>query len=188
MLNSYALSPEDGAPFETYTDEWGYEIYDTEIARRFNLMVNSPTAAMASESQTAGLLIYKQGILFQGGPADIYVRRIVLPEICDPENPVEGCFDPAVDNPFAYENVECVSFDDAGVPATVERLYPDGVNPNYVLGLCPVDGMNVSGTTLVRCDDGSSGEACADQFPFNSTYEEWFAEESQIQIPKVLEW
>jgi hypothetical protein len=178
MLNSYALSPEDGLPFETYTDEWGNEIYDTEIARRVNLMVNSPTAAMASESKTMGLLIYKQGILFQGGPADIYIRRMVLPDT----------FDPAVDNPFAYENVECVSFDDAGVATPVDRLYPDGVNPNYVLGLCPVDGMNVSGTTLVRCDDGTSGEACADQFPFNSTYEEWFAEDSQIQIPKVLEW
>ncbi len=48
--------------------------------------------------------------------------------------------------------------------------------------------MNVSATTLVRCDDGSTGETCADQFPYNSTYEEWFAEDSQIQIPKVLEW
>jgi hypothetical protein len=178
MLNSPALSPEDGLPFDTYTDEWGYEIYDTEIARRVNLMVNSPTAAMASESKTMGLLIYKQGILFQGGPADIYTRRIVLPDD----------FDPAVDNPFAYENVECVEIADDGTATPVDRLYPDGVNPNYVLGLCPVDGMNVSGTTLVRCDDGSSGEACADQFPFSSTYEEWFAEDSQIQIPKVLEW
>ncbi|MGD8791033.1 MAG: choice-of-anchor O protein [Anaerolineae bacterium] len=178
MLNSYALSPEDGLPFETYTDEWGYEIYDTEIARRFNLMVNSPTAAMASTSKTMGLLIYKQGILFQGGPADIYTRRIVLPDT----------FDPAVDNPFAYENVECVSYDDLGAPTPEDRLYPGGVNPNYVLGLCPVDGMNVSGTTLVRCDDGSTGEACADQFPYDSTYEEWFSDDPQIQIPKVLEW
>ena len=48
--------------------------------------------------------------------------------------------------------------------------------------------MNVSGTTIVRCDDGSSGEACADQFPFSLTYEEWVAEDSQIQIPKVAEW
>jgi hypothetical protein len=178
MLNSPALSPEDGLPFETYTDEWGYEIYDTEIARRFNLMVNSPTAAMASESKTMGILIYKEGILFQGGPADIFTRRIVLPD----------GFDPAVDNPFAYENVECVSYDDAGIATPVDRLYPDGVNPNYGLGLCPVAGMNVSGTTLVRCSDGSSGEACADLFPFSSTYEEWFAEDSQITIPKILEW
>jgi hypothetical protein len=178
MLNAPALSPETGEPFEIYVDEWGNDIYDTEIARRVNLMVNSPVAAIASESKTMGLLIYKQGILFQGGPADIYTRRIVLPDD----------FDPAVDNPFAYENVECVSYADDGTATAEERLYPDGVNPNYVLGLCPVDGMNVSGTTLVRCSDGSSGETCADQFPFSSTYEEWFAEDSQIQIPKVLEW
>jgi len=178
MLNSPALSPEDGLPFDTYTDEFGNEIYDTEIARRVNLMVNSPTAAMASESKTMGILIYKEGILFQGGPADIFTRRIVLPDT----------FDPAVDNPFAYDNVECVSLDDAGLATPVERLYPDGVNPNYVLGLCPVSGMNVSGTNLVRCSDGSSGETCADLFPFNSTYEEWFSDDSTIQIPKILEW
>jgi hypothetical protein len=178
MLNSPALSPETGEPFEILVDEWENEIYDTEIARRVNLMVNSPAAAMASESKTMGILIYKQGILFQGGPADIFTRRIVLPED----------FDPAVDNPFAYENVECVSLDDAGVATAVDRLYPDGVNPNYVLGLCPVDGMNVSGTTLVRCDDGTSELTCAEQFPYDSTYEEWFAEDSQVQIPKVLEW
>lgn len=178
MLNSPALSPEDGLPFDIYTDEWGNDIYDTEIARRVNLMVNSPAAAMASDSKLMGILIYKEGILFQGGPADIFTRRIVLPDD----------FDSAVDNPFAYENVECVSLDDAGEATAEDRLYPDGVNPNYVLGLCPVSGMNVSGTNLVRCDDGSSGEACADLFPFNSTYEEWFAEDSSIQIPKVLEW
>ena len=95
MLNAPAISPETGEPFEIYVDEWGNEIYDTEIARRFNLFVNSPAAAMASESKTMGILIYKEGILFQGGPADIFIRRIVLPED----------FDPAVDNPFAYENV-----------------------------------------------------------------------------------
>jgi hypothetical protein len=178
MLNSPALSPETGEPFEIYVDEWGNDIYDTEIARRFNLFVNSPTAAMASTSRTMGILVYKEGILFQGGPADIFIRRLVLPED----------FDPATMNPFAYENVECVLLDDVGVATAVDRLYPDGVNPNYVLGLCPVAGMNVSGTTLVRCSDTSTGEACADQFPYDSTYEEWFAEDSQIQIPKVLEW
>ncbi|MFC1996548.1 choice-of-anchor O protein [Chloroflexota bacterium] len=176
MLNSYALSPADGLPFDTYTDEWGNEIYDTEIARRFNLMVNSPAAAMASESKTMGTLIYKQGILFQGGPADIFTRRIVLP--------ID--FDPAVDNPFAYENVECASLDDAGVATPADRLYPDGINPNYVLGLCPVDGMNVSATTLVRCD-ANGGTDCAGVFPYDTTYEEWY-NDAGITLPKVLEW
>jgi hypothetical protein len=178
MLNAPALSPETGEPFEPLVDEWEFEVQDTEIARRFNLFVNSPTAAMASNSRTMGMLFYKEGILFQGGPADIFSRRIVLPTD----------FDPAVDNPFAYENVECVSYDDAGVATAVDRLYPDGVNPNYVLGLCPVQGMNVSGTTIVRCSDGSAGDACAAEFPYSTDYEEWFAEDSNIQIPKVLEW
>ncbi|GAB4438890.1 MAG: hypothetical protein Kow0031_20790 [Anaerolineae bacterium] len=177
MLNSPAVSPETDDFFDVYTDEFGNEIYDTEIARRFNLFVNSPTAAMASESKTMGVLIYKQGILFQGGPADIFTRRIVLPED----------FDPAVDNPFAYENVECVEYEDDGTATAVEKLYPDGINPNYVLGLCPVNGMNVSATTIVRCTEGTA-EECAAAFPFGDTYEDWFSDTSQIQIPKVLEW
>ena len=117
---------------------------------------------MASESKTMGILIYKEGILFQGGPADIFIRRVVLPDD----------FDPAVDNPFAYENVQCVSLDDAGVATPVDRLYPDGVNPNYVLGLCPVEGMNVSGTTLVSCDDGSERGGLRGPVPVQRTYED----------------
>ena len=96
-------------------------------------------------------------------------------------------FDPAVDNPFAYENVQCVEYDDEGNATTVELLYDDGSNPNYVRGLCPVDGMNISGTTIVDCDDGSTGETCADQFPFSLTYEEW-DEETAAALPKVTEW
>lgn len=184
MLNAPALSPETGEPFELLIDEWGNELYDTEIARRFNLFVNSPAGAMSSTSKTMGLLIYKGGIINQGGPADIFIRRLVLPDD----------FDPAVDNPFAYENVTCVSFDDAGVATPVDLLYPDdgdltnvATNPNYVRGLCPVEGMNISGTTIVSCSDGSSGEACAEAFPFNLTYEEWGGLDD-TQLPKVLEW
>ena len=178
MLNSPAINPDTGAFFEILEDVWGYEFYDTEIARRFNLFVNSPAAAMASTSRTMGVLIYKEGIIRQGGPADIFTRRIVLPDD----------FDPAVDNPFAYENVECMAYDDAGVATDVALLYPDGVNPNYVRGLCPVQGMNVSGTSIVECDDGSSGLSCAEQFPFDATYEDWDSLIEDTQLPKVLKW
>ena len=47
--------------------------------------------------------------------------------------------------------------------------------------------MNVSGTTIVECDDGSSGDTCAEQFPFNLTYEGW-DEETAAALPKVTEW
>ena len=183
MLNAPALSPETGDYIDLLVDEWGYDLYDTEIARRFNLMVNSPTAAMASESRTMGILLYKGGIINQGGPADIFMRRIVLPDD----------FDPAVDNPFAYKNVQCVEYADDGTATPVDLLYPDdgdltnlATNPNYVRGLCPNEGMNVSGTTIQLCDDGSRGEACAEQIPFDLTYEEWSGED--VAIPKVTEW
>ena len=58
----------------------GYEYYLTEIARRFALTTNSVTAAVNSESGLSAMLIYKQGIINQGGPADIMLRRVVIPD------------------------------------------------------------------------------------------------------------
>jgi hypothetical protein len=171
MLNAPALDHSSGMPFPTVTDEWEYEVQLTEIARDGRLLLQAITPAMAADSKTSAIVLFKQGILNQGGPADIFLRRLVLPDD----------FDLAVDNPFAYENVQCVSFDDAGVATPVERFYSDGANPNYVRGLCPVEGMNVSGTTIVLCDDGSSGDACADSFP-------WIAPEYPDAYPKVTEW
>jgi hypothetical protein len=59
-------------------------------------------------------------------------------------------------------------------------LYADGSNPNYVRGLCPVQGMNLSGTTIVECDEGTAAE-CADAFP-------WDSDEDDSGYPKVTEW
>ena len=168
ILNAPATVPFTEDFFEVNTDEWGNDYYDTEISRRFNLFVNSAAAAMASTSKTMGFLIYKEGILFQGGPADIFIRRLVLPDT----------FDPAVDNPFAYENVQCVEYADDGTATPVALLYDDGSNPNYVRGLCPMSGMNVSGTTIVECDEGTTAaDTCAEEFPFSLTYEEWASDE-----------
>ncbi len=181
MLNAPALSPETGEVLNDgpLTDEWENEFYDTEIARRINLFVNSPAAAIASDSKTMGLLFYKQGILFQGGPADIFIKRLVLPDT----------FDPAVDNPFDYANVQCVEYADDGTATAVDLEYADGSNPNYVRGLCPVSGMNVSGTTIVECDEGlTPADTCAEQFPFSLTYEEWASDDDDTQLPKVTEW
>lgn len=199
MLNAPALSPETGEVLNNgpLTDEWGNEFYDTEIARRFNLFVNSPAAAMASESKTMGFLIYKEGILFQGGPADIFIRRLVLPAPCLIDESTgefiddDVCFNPNEDNPFAYENVQCVEYADDGTatPVVLEYTAEGEENPNYVRGLCPVSGMNVSGTTIVECDEGdTAADTCAEQFPFSLTYEEWASDEDDTQLPKVTEW
>ena len=171
MLNAPAIDHETEDVFPVQVDEWGNEYYETEISRRFNLMVQGNGTAMASESKTSAVLLYKEGILFQGGPADIFMRRVVLPDE----------FDPAVDNPFAYENVQCVELDDEGVATPMDLLYSDGANPNYVRGLCPVQGMNLSGTTIVECDTTSDPDGCAADFP-------WDADEDESGYPKVTEW
>ena len=155
MLNQPAVDPETGEFFEILEDDWQNEFYETEIARRFNIMTQP--ASYAGTSGTVGILIYKQGIINQGGPADIFLRRLVLPDD----------FDPAEDNPYAFTNMICE-----------EWAYADGSNPNYLSGLCLDAGINVSGNDIIACDDGSSGEDCADQFPWDGgeTY------------PKVVEW
>jgi hypothetical protein len=58
----------------------GGEYYLTEIARRFALTTNSIRRHVESESGLAAMLIYKQGIINQGGPADIMLRRVVIPD------------------------------------------------------------------------------------------------------------
>jgi hypothetical protein len=171
ILNSPAIDPETGDFFPVILDEWENEYYETDIARRFNLMVQGIDTTVASAEQTSAILLYKEGILNQGGPADIFLRRVVLPDT----------FDATVDNPFAYENVVCDTFDEDGTGEVGDWLYTDGSNPNYVRGLCMVQGMNMSGTTIVSCDDGSGGDACADSFP-------WDADEDESGYPKVTEW
>jgi hypothetical protein len=174
MLNSPAIDYETGEVFPVQVDEWGNEYYETEIARRFNLMVQGVGAAMASPNRTSAILLYKEGILFQGGPADIFMRRVVLPTD----------FDPTVDNPFAYENVECVDLSDEGtVRLPVDLLYADGSNPNYLRGLCPVQGMNMSGTSIVECDTTTDPDQCAADFPWDAG-----KDEDVGSYPKVTRW
>ncbi len=145
----------------------GYEYYLTEISRRFAMTLNNPANIINTEinqSGLAGMLIYKQGVIWQGGPADIMLRRLVIPDD----------FDPAVDNPYAFENMDCD-----------EWLYTDGSNPNYLKGLCMSPAINISGTSIKECTTGSGNDECAATFPVS--------EDGSINVdipnfPKVLEW
>lgn len=177
MLNMPAVYPEDGdfslaprlAP-ETHTvgdhtytfmniepdpvfeEQAGLttDLYQSEIARRFSLI--SQPAKDAGPSGTVAFAMWKQGIIRQGGPADVYARRFVIPDD----------FDPAVDNPFGYDCMECGQW-----------LFEDGSNPRYVKGLCIDTPMNMSGTTVVECeDDGTNVEPCIDEFPFNEYFDD----------------
>jgi hypothetical protein len=60
----------DGADFN-------YQILRTEIARRGSLLVQPIASAEGSGSQLLAMPMFKQGLLQQGGPADIMARRIV---------------------------------------------------------------------------------------------------------------
>ena len=140
------------------------DYYLTEIARRFALTTNSVTAAMDSTSGLSAMLIYKQGIINQGGPADIFLRRVVIPDD----------FDPAVDNPYAFENMECA-----------EWAYTDGANPNYLQGICLSPAINISGNTIVECTGVIGNDACAATFP---VADDGSIPDGVTAFPKVLEW
>jgi hypothetical protein len=153
-----------GEFFDIQLDDRGNEYYLTEIARRFALTTNSSSAIVNSESGLSAMLIYKQGIINQGGPADIFLRRVVIPDT----------FDPTVDNPYAFENIDCA-----------EWAYTDGSNPNYLQGLCLSPAINISGNTIVECEGAIGNDACADLFPVN---DDGSIPEDPGAFPKLLEW
>ncbi len=77
--------------------DYNYDIFNTEIARRGSLLaqdiykVHADTSA--AESGLVALPAWKQGVMKQGGPADVMVRRIVLPDdgawaIADARQPI----------------------------------------------------------------------------------------------------
>ncbi len=167
-MNPAITCPGHGEFFDTQIDlETGNEYFLTEIARRFALTLNNIpniTNTEINQSGLAGILIYKQGVIWQGGPADIMLRRLIVPY----------SFDPAVDNPFAFENMECD-----------EWLYTDSSNSNYLKGLCMSPAINISGTTIKTCTTGTGNDDCAMDFPVS--------EDGSIYVdldkfPKVLEW
>jgi hypothetical protein len=145
MLNQPASDPLTGEFFEIQVDDFTtYEFYETEIARRFSLVAQP--YSMIGDTRTTAFLIYKQGVINQGGPADVFARRIVLPDT----------FDPATENPYDFKYMACENW-----------AYADGSNPTYLQGLCLDPAVNFSGTTIELCDNGTSGDACAALFPWD---------------------
>ncbi len=141
-------------------------LYQAEIARRFSLI--SQPAKDAGPSGTVAFAMWKQGIIRQGGPADVYARRFNIPNE----------FHPAVDNPFDYSCMECSDW-----------LFEDNSNPRYVKGLCIAPPINMSGTSLVECErDGTNVEACAEEFPFNEYFDDIDMTLVADGLQKVYQW
>jgi hypothetical protein len=179
--NPGATCPEDGEFFDIQEDPiTGYEYYLTEISRRFAMTLNNisnVTNEEINQSGLAGMLIYKQGVIWQGGPADIMLRRLVVPDD----------FDATVDNPFAYENMDCTNPDGtSGWVYPADNTGQFSVNPYYLKGLCMAPAISISGSTIETCTTGGAdNDACAATFP---AAEDGSIPEDVDQFPKVLEW
>jgi hypothetical protein len=173
MLNWPAKDPLTGEVFEMLVDDFGNEFYETEISRRFSHM--SQPIHQIGPSGVSSVLIVKQGILNQGGPADIFLRLTKVPddvawtgcELDGDTTTTESCLPPGY-NPYVYENMICD-----------EWAYTDGSNPRYLEGLCLSTAINVSGGTIVSCDNGTGGADCAAAFPWDG---------GVSPFPKVTEW
>jgi hypothetical protein len=126
------MSTED---MEDYGD-YNFNILNTEIARRASVLVQSVAKATASANGLAAISSWKQGVMRQGGPADTMLRRFVVPEV----------FDPAADNPYAFENMVCETF----------LIEPD-TNPYYPGGVCADPATNLSAVSADLCLDDSTG-------------------------------
>ena len=158
--------PLNGAPF-----------FLTEIARRFALTTNSVTAAKTSTSHLSGVLIYKQGIINQGGPADIMIRRVVAP----------ADFNVAEDNPYAFENMACDEWADLTWVDSLGVVHE--TNPNYLQGVCMSPAINLTANTIVTCQDGTTtltgNDVCADEFP---VADDGSIPDDVTAFPRVFEW
>lgn len=87
--------PMSTADMWNFGDTLNYEIVQTEIARRASLMSQPAAKALEYASGDEALVafpLFKEGIINQGGPADIMARRITIPleQRCDSDNPGPG--------------------------------------------------------------------------------------------------
>ena len=128
--------------------DYNFNIYNTEIARRGSWLGQDIYKVHKDTSNAVGGLLalpsWKQGIMNQGGPADVMSRRIVIPNkgkwsLSDKK---------AGGNPYAFRNMECTSWSEID-------------NPYYPGGLCLDSAINLSGVIPDTCQDSDTGEAVA---------------------------
>ncbi|MGD8939420.1 MAG: choice-of-anchor O protein [Gammaproteobacteria bacterium] len=94
-----------------------------------------------SKSRLVAFPAWKQGIMNQGGPADVMARRIIAP----------NGWSPGKGNPYAFRNMDCEVWlygrDSSGTPE----------NPYYPDGLCMDSAINLSGYIPDSCTDSQAG-------------------------------
>jgi len=118
---------------------YNFDLYNTEIARRSSLLVQSIAKAANSDNGLLAIPSWKQGAMRQGGPADTMLRRIVLPL-----DYVEGI----ANNPYAFSNMECADW----------LVEPDS-SPYYPGGVCGEPATNLSSVVPDECLDSATDSA-----------------------------
>ena len=137
---------------------YNFDLYNTEIARRSSLLVQSIGKAVGSENGLTAVPSWKQGTMRQGGPADTMLRRILLPD---------GYVEGLDTNPYAFANMECEPVDGSS-----GWILMDGSNPYYPGGICLTPATNLSGVVPDTCmdtDTDTSSDCPAVDFT-SSTY------------------
>ena len=155
--------------------EYNYLIFNTQIARRSAMMSQSIAKAEASTSGLLAMPLFKEGIMNQGGPADIQAVRVMA-----------DTFSQTDDNPYRPENLVC------------DNLYfDDGSNPYYPYGLCMLPTINLSGMTPFECEpqgllsDGVCADldlTCTDDANFGQLCSTEVDPEDQQTFDKLLSW
>jgi hypothetical protein len=120
---------------------YNFDLYNTEIARRSSLLVQPVAKAMNSANKLAAIPSWKQGTMRQGGPADVMLRRIVLPKKFDGKKGIK-------ENPYAFTNMACANW-----------LLKAGKNPYYPGGICGEPATNLSGVIPDTCYDDNADTA-----------------------------
>ncbi len=141
-------APRNTSEFWDFGD-YNFDIYNTEIARRGSWLGQDIYKVHKDTSKADyGLLAlptWKQGIMNQGGPADVMSRRIVIPKNWRLTNKNGGG-----GNPYAFRNMVCANW-----------AYQDGSNPYYPGGLCLDSALNLSATIPDVCQSSETQEIVA---------------------------
>jgi len=137
--------------------DYNFEIYNTEIARRGSLLAQDIGKINKTEAKAKliALPAWKQGVMNQGGPADVMVRRIIMPKGWSPSK---------AGNPYAFRNMACSK--DGWLYGRGKDDMPE--NPNYPDGLCMDSAINLSATIPDTCTDtGDAGDGICPQVDFS---------------------
>jgi hypothetical protein len=160
-------------PPNSTADMWdfgdlNFVIFNNEIARRASLMSQSLAKSLNSENHLMAMPLFKEGIINQGGPADIMARRIRLEfasansgkwRVCTDS----GCrmVDETEANPYDFNNMACEVYDGEGGYTFGTWAFTDGSNPYYPKGLCLAATENLSARTPYTCEaTGDSDGVC----------------------------